>query len=57
MIWNVGMAGDTSSETVIMAPYGWGVGSAVCKPACAMAIMELEDLSLCAHVWNGVPSI
>jgi len=22
-----------------------------------MAIMELEDLSLCTHVWNGVPSI
>jgi len=20
-------------------------------------MMELEDLSLCAHVWNGVPSI
>jgi len=22
-----------------------------------MAIMELEDLSLCAHVWNGLLSI
>jgi hypothetical protein len=25
--------------------------------ACVMAIMELEDHSPCAHVWNGVPSI
>ena len=56
VICNVGVAGDTSSQNVTNGP-PYDVGSAACQPACATAIMELEDLSLCKHVWNGVPSI
>ena len=36
-----------------MAPYDWAQEG---WRVSVMAFMDLEDLSLCAHVWNAVPS-